>query len=233
MNKTPKNKELLIKSKVIIKKKKNNDKININKEHNERITAIMENDICANKNILDDYNNEMEYSWEDDFFKKFEWLSDSIEDGPSENDTTYNARYDLFIDCCKVLESESVDIPNEQELQVQSEYSKLYMYFVSLEGDKLFLYTDFKMNDETVMKTCEEQYDYVKLHIPRKIIFTLEITDLYDVDKNVKLFMHMFGIDDTRGGSYTDIVLPDHLIETIMHEKSITSIDYYLKKKIK
>ena len=232
MNKTPKNKELLIKSK-IIRKKKNNNKNNINKESNERIREIMENDICANNNIVDDYNNEMQYSWEDDFFKKFEWLSDSLENGPDENDLTYNARYDLFLDCCKVLESESVDIPNEPELKLESEYNKLYMYFVSLADDKLFLHTDFKMEYDDVMKTCEECFEYAKQHIPRKIIFTLEINDLYDVDKYVKLFMHMFGIDDTRGGSYTDVVLPEYLKESIHHEKRITSIDYYLKKKIK
>ena len=45
------------------------------------------------------------------------------------------------------------------------------------------------------------------------------------------MFMHMFGIDNTRGGSYTDIVLPEYFIETINHEKEITSIDYYLRNK--
>jgi hypothetical protein len=58
----------------------------------------------------------------------------------------------------------------------------------------------------------------------------MQVTDLYDVDKYVKIFMHMFGIDDTRGGSYTDIELPVYLKESILYEKTITTIDYYLKK---
>jgi hypothetical protein len=41
----------------------------------------------------------------------------------------------------------------------------------------------------------------------------------------------MFGIDNTRGGSYTDIELSESFIETINHEKEITTIDYYLRDK--
>lgn len=226
---SPKKKELLIKSK-IIKKKKNISKTDINIERNERIAKIMENDIVANENAVDEYNNS-KFSWEDDFFKKFEWLSDSLEAGPLETDVTYQDRYNLFMDCCKILEDEMIQIQNEPDLRKEAEYNKLYMYFVSLEDDKLFLYTDFKMNYDTVMKTCEDNYEYVQKHKPRKIIFTVEINDLYDVDKYVKTFMHMFGIDDTRGGSYTECELPEYLKLAIMFEKNITTIDYYLKKK--
>ena len=105
------------------------------------------------------------------------------------------------------------------------------MYFVSLEDNHLFLYTDFKKSYENVIKVCLDKYDYVKLHKPQQVIFVLEIHDFYDVDKYVKMFMHMFGVNNTRGGSYTDIVLPDYFIETINHEKEITSIDYYLRNK--
>jgi hypothetical protein len=226
---SPKKKELLIKSKVI-KKKKNNNKSNIDIERNNRIAKIMENDIVANENIVDEYNN-YKFSWEDDFFKKFEWLSDSLENGPDINDINYEERYNLFLDCCKILEEEMIQIQNEPELRKEPEYNKLYMYFVSLEDDKLFLYTDFKTDYNSVMKICEEKYEYVQKYKPRKIIFTLEINDLYDVDKYVKTFMHMFGIDETRGGSYTTIDIPEYLKKAIEYEKNITNIDYYLKKK--
>ena len=107
---SPKKKELLIKSK-IIKKKKNMSKTDINNERNERIAKIMENDIVANEKVVDEYN-EYKFSWEDDFFKKFEWLSDSLEQGPNENDITYQDRYNLFMDCCKILEDEMIQIQN-------------------------------------------------------------------------------------------------------------------------
>jgi hypothetical protein len=38
----------------------------------------------------------------------------------------------------------------------------------------------------------------------------------------------MFGVNETRGGSYTDIVLPDFLIDAIEHERKITNLDHYL-----
>jgi len=226
---SPKKKELLIKSKVI-KKKKNISKTDINNERNERIAKIMENDIVANEKIVDEYNN-VQFSWQDDFFKKFEWLSDSLEEEPVDGDTTYNDRYNLFMDCCKVLEDEMIQIQNEPDLRKEVEYNKLYMYFVSLDNDKLFLYTDFKMDYDNVMKTCENNYEYVQKFKPRKVIFTIEINDLYDVDKYVKTFMHMFGIEDTRGGSYTALEIPVYLKESIIFERNITTIDYYLKKK--
>ena len=226
---SPKKKELLIKSK-IIKKKKNISETDINNERNERIAKIMENDIVANENIVDEYNN-YNFSWEDDFFKKFEWLSESLEQGPIDGDNTYDDRYDLFMDCCKILDEEVIPIQSEPEKKNEIGYNKLYMYFVSLEDDKLFLYTDFKMEYESVMDMCEQKYEYVQKYKPRKIIFTLEINDLYDVDKYVKTFMHMFGIDDTRGGSYTNLEIPEFLKEAIIYEKRITTIDFYLKKK--
>ena len=225
---SPKKKELLIKSK-IIKKNKNISETDINNERNERIAKIMENDIVANENIVADDNIE-KFSWENDFFKKFEWLSDSLEEGPTSEDNTYNDRYDLFMDCCKVLEDEMIQIQNEPELKQDHEYNKLYMYYISLDDDKLFLHTDFKMDYETVMNVCERDYEYVQKYKPRKIIFTMEINDLYDVDKYVKTFMHMFGIDETRGGSYINLEIPDFLKEAIIYEKKITTIDYYLKK---
>ena len=132
---SPKRKELLIKSKVI--KKKDISKTDINNERNERIAKIMENDIVANEKIVDEYND-VQFSWEDDFFKKFEWLSDSLDEGPDDGDITYNDRYNLFMDCCKVLEDEMIQIQNEPDLRKDAEYNKLYMYFVSLDGDKLF-----------------------------------------------------------------------------------------------
>jgi len=37
----------------------------------------------------------------------------------------------------------------------------------------------------------------------------------------------MFGVDDTRGGSYTNVEIPEYLRQAIEHERPIASIDYY------
>ena len=187
-----------------------------------KIEKILKGDIIANENVL---KNEIDdesfhYNWEEEFFKKFDWLNQN-------NMKESNRKYDLFLDCCNMLQH-TFDISKEPNLVEDFHYNKLYMYFISLEDDNMFLYTDFKKDYDEVITICTKKYDYVKLHKPKNVIFVCDIKDLYDVDKYVKMFMHMFGVEKTRGGSYTNIVLEEHLLKTIEHEKEITSMDYYL-----
>lgn len=201
---------------------------------------IIENDIKASDEILNEIKemnlaeeeeDEMDaldetfnYNWEEEFFKKFDWLDKPKQD----NEIMKKTKYQLFLDCCKILENQ-FSITNEPDLAEDPHYNKLYMYFISLKDEHMFLHTDFKKSYDEVMSLCFDKYEYVKLHNPEKVTFVLEMSDFYDVDKYVKMFMHMFGIDNTRGGSYTDITLSDSFIETINHEKEITSIEYYLR----
>lgn len=207
-------------------KKNKNDKSDINKE--SETTTIMDYDIVANENAINDSHSIVNYQ-DTMMMQEMSWLTNLL--GPKENNDLTQNKYKLFMECCNLLENETIKISDERELKEDPHYNKLYMYFVSLEQDKLFLHADFKMNDDEVVVKCESSYEYVKKYKPRKIVFTIEIQDLYDVDKYVKTFMHMFGIDDTRGGSYTEIDLPQSFIETINHEKKITTLDYYVKKK--
>lgn len=230
-------KDIVIKTTII----KQEAKSTIDKERDERITQIMENDIIANDKIVDEYNNGKTILVEDAFLKKIEWLSESLENGPIDDDVTYNERYNLFMDCCKIIENQVLDThghddsseeEEEEELKREiDEPHKLFMYFIALDEDKIFIHTDFKKDKDIIMKECEEEFEYVNKYKPQQITMSTRVTDLYDVDKYVKIFMHMFGIDDTRGGSYTNIELPEYLKEAILHEKNITTIDYYLKKK--
>lgn len=196
--------------------------MNLDDENN--IHNIINYDISANRNVLEeDLDETFHYNWEDEFFKKFEWLDKaSLTNGDTTN------KFNLFMDCCNILQN-GIDIHKEPNISDDYHYNKLYMYFISLDGDNLFLHTDFKKDYDEIIKECENKYDYVKLHKPNRVIFVTEINDLYDVDKYVKMFMHMFGIDKTRGGSYIDIVLDDFLLKSIEHEKEITTMDYYLK----
>lgn len=217
------------------------------------IERIMKNDIVANQsfveeNRIDDENEEDEhfkkilnssdeytyemtldldkefsYNWEDEFFKKFEWLESPDK---NMNDEALSAKYQLFMDACAMLQG-NFDMVKEKDPGNDPYYNKLYMYYISLEDEYLFLHTDFKKDYNKVIEECLAKYDYVKLHKPQKVIFVMEIHDFYDVDKYVKMFMHMFGIEKTRGGSYTDIVLKDAFLETIEHEKEIAQLDYY------
>jgi len=210
-------------------------------EENNENSHFIEKDIKANEDIvtemnesddelngIDDMDTILDSNWEEEFFKKFDWLDQSTIH--NQNAMVEKTKYQLFLDCCKILETQ-FSIKNEPDLEEDPYFNTLYMYFVSLEDEHLFLYTDFKKDYNDVMNTCLENYDYVQLYKPQKVTFVMEINDFYDVDKYVKMFMHMFGVNNTRGGSYTDIILPDSSIEAIEREKEITTIDYYLRDK--
>jgi hypothetical protein len=181
-----------------------------------------------NRNILDDINDSEVHlieSLDNDYFKQFEWLKPSSEESLLEHDIDnafLKMRSSLLSMCTG---GTSMDI--EPDKKQDACENKLYMYFISLDQDKMFLYTDFKDTDESILEKSQEHHDYMKMYQPRKIVFTMEITDFYDVDKYVKQFMHMFGIDNTRGGSYCDIVLDEDSVKCIEREREITCLEYY------
>jgi hypothetical protein len=201
-----------------------NRRIDDESEEDEHLKKILNSNDKYTYELTLDLDKEFSYNWEDDFFKKFEWLESP--DKKDMNDEALSAKYQLFMDACSMLQG-NFDMVKEKDPGSDPYYNKLYMYYISLEDEHLFLHTDFKKDYDKVIEECLAKYDYVKLHKPQKVVFVMEIHDFYDVDKYVKMFMHMFGIEKTRGGSYTDIVLKDAFLETIEHEKEIAQLDYY------
>lgn len=184
-----------------------------------------------NRNILDEEVEEdpfyqgIDDGIDEEYFKQFEWLHRES-DARDAYDTDY-----AKMKMCKALFSlysgGGILMDIEPDKTSDPCENKLYMYFVSLDQEKMFLYTDFKDSHESILEKVEARYEFAQLFLPRKIVYATEITDFYDVDKYVKRFMHMFGIDNTRGGSYCDIVLDDSSIQCIEREKQITCLEYY------
>jgi len=196
----------------------------------DKIDKIIHSDIVANsnaldKNILDDDDkngNEIEeftetLDWlnDENFFSQFEWLA-------GENVST-SEKMVLFIHWCDVFGSNSlIEEPN-----TKNEMKNIYMYYIALEDDKLFLHTDFYMDSSAVIKKCTEKYEFVKHNSPLKVVYNMIVTDLHSIDAHVKMFMYMFGLDTVRGGSYTNMELSAETNEFIMREKAITQIEYF------
>jgi hypothetical protein len=176
----------------------------------------------------DELGREFNYEWDEEFFKKYEWLKGKEAEKREKEQDGQSQKLALLQELCKMLEAQLLDIKNEPKLKADPQHNNLYLYFISLENSKMFLHADFKKDYEQVMSECAERFEYVRLNVPRKVVFAMVIHDLYDIDKNVKQFMHMFGIEDTRGGSYTDVNLPDYMINAIEHERDIASLDYFV-----
>ena len=212
----------------IIEQNLSETKVNPSLMHYSQSTRRIDDDLSD-----DDLGSDFDYEWDEEFFKKFEWLKEKesekrIKEQQSEK-TEQMSQHKLQIlkNFCKWLETELIDMEKEPSVKNNVHENRLYLYFISLENNKMFLHTDFKKEYDVVLRECGERYDYAKQNAPRKVVYTMIVDDLYDIDKHVKMFMHMFGIDDTRGGSYTDVELPEYLRNTIEYEKTITSIDYY------
>jgi hypothetical protein len=128
-------------------------------------------------------------------------------------------KLNLLKEFCRLFENELDTLEKAQSKTVEKIEKQLYLYFISLENNKIFLHADFEKDGDVIMNECKEQYEFAQINIPRRIVYTMVINDLYDINKYVKLFMNMFGIDDTRGGCYTDVKLCDYLRKSIEHEK--------------
>ena len=87
--------------------------------------------------------------------------------------------------------------------------TKISLYFIGLQDNKTFLYPSYEKQDNQIMEDCSKLYEYARLYKPQSIVFKIHDIDLFDIDKIVKMFMQMFGVDETRGGSYVDVELPE------------------------
>jgi hypothetical protein len=206
-----------------------------------QLNEIMDNDFVANASVLNNMDEKSNNDWEENYFKQFDWLSEdttNILDDPNDivvdmQSIPQEERLNMFLDCCKLIESQNLMIMNNTDYEETTdlESAPLYMYYVSLENDKLLLHVDFKQNIDVVLSDCERLYEFARINAPLRVVYTAEVKDLYDVDKDVKLFMNMFGIENTRGGSYTDVELPDFLMNTLLHENLITNMQFYIKRR--
>ena len=220
--------------------------ISTGKTETSQLDEIMNNGFVAKAVVVNNMeeNSDDDDGLDDEYFKQFAFMDEdarNILDDPNDimvdmHSVPQEERLNLFLDCCKLIESQNLAIMNDSEYEDEDEEdlesAPLYMYYVSLENDKMLLHVDFKQDVDVVLTNCTKLYEFARIHAPRKVVYTTEVKDLYDVDKDVKLFMNVFGIENTRGGSYTDVELPDFLTMTILHEKKITDVHFYINRKV-
>jgi hypothetical protein len=116
---------------------------------------------------------------------------------------------------CNILSSfahPKTDLASQQTTPI------LFLYFISLKNDKLFLYASANKNKNEILYECLEKFDYVKQNPPLHVIYTEQNFDFFDVDKYVKWFMYDFGIENTRGGAYTDVELDNNTLAILQKE---------------
>ena len=196
------------------------EKVNEEKITEDKITAETSNiDQVAEEKVTEDEESEDEES-EDE-----ESEDEESEDEESNNQVTETEdpiESDTYT--FKFL-TQIQDILLKVQSNVVPQLKKYALYFIALEDDNMFLHLSYKKSNEQILYQCEQLYEYTKLFKPLHVVYTMDNCDLTDADKYVKVFMKMFGEDSTRGGSYTDIILPDWQKKILDFESETASLE--------
>ena len=95
-----------------------------------------------------------------------------------------------------------------------------YINIILLEKERYYIYISEEIQYSKILIECEIYDDYIKKYKPIKIIeqFILEDSNPYLIDSIVKKYMYKYGINNVKGGSYTDEYLSSSQIENIRKE---------------
>ena len=85
----------------------------------------------------------------------------------------------------------------------------MFLHIILLEKEKLFLHvsTHDKVDMHIVLIECELINDYLSIYKPIRIIETIVICQDDEINYFVKKYMKCYGIENVRGGSYSNEVL--------------------------
>jgi hypothetical protein len=98
---------------------------------------------------------------------------------------------------------------------------EILLYAILLENNKVILHPTVKEYKKNLFTELELCYEFVNISKPIKILSTYYIFDVLEIDKYVKEYMLKYGIDNVRGGSYIEIILPDYKIKSLENELSL------------
>lgn len=92
------------------------------------------------------------------------------------------------------------------------------LYVLLLEDKKYFVYYTLTDIHEVVLLECQLLNSFVRKYNPINIVEQKSYVEIEDIDKYVKKYMNLFGIDNVRGGSYSNEFLEDYKIKTLQSE---------------
>jgi hypothetical protein len=105
------------------------------------------------------------------------------------------------------------------------------IFVLQLENDKWFLHASKETQLDRVLFESQVIYDFVRKNPPIKVYETIKSTDYFDINTLTKKYMNYIGIENVRGGIYSDEILPDFLLKSLELELNST-VDVYNKTSI-
>lgn len=93
------------------------------------------------------------------------------------------------------------------------------IYVLHCKSDKYYVGS----TNRPIEKRLEEHFanngsEWTKLYTPINVVKVIPNSTQFDEDKYVKIYMEEFGIDNVRGGSYSQIILPEYKRKSLVDE---------------
>lgn len=104
--------------------------------------------------------------------------------------------------------------------------SEFKLYAIELENKKVFLQVSTPIREQLLLQQCRVMVKFVNNNPPIKIIHTMDLDDVLKVNYWVKYFMRYYGVDNVRGGNYTDEILSPRSMQFIREEIGATFDKY-------
>lgn len=91
----------------------------------------------------------------------------------------------------------------------------MYVYILSLDAGKYYVGTSDNLENRLDYHFNNIGSEWTKLYSPKEIITIYETDNRLDEDKYTLMYMAQYGIDNVRGGSFSNIILPAEEIKVI------------------
>jgi hypothetical protein len=108
----------------------------------------------------------------------------------------------------------------------------LQIFVLELKNDKWFLHISNNESYKFVNFECRALYEFVRKNPPIGIFESLPIFNKFEINTLTKKYMEYYGIDNVRGGIYSDEILPDYLKKSLELEFSQSLNNYQNKVSI-
>ena len=119
----------------------------------------------------------------------------------------------------------------DEEEKVNKKYNEgkegMVVYVLKCEDDKYYVGKTYNLSKRYDAHLSGYGAFWTRLYKPIEIVEKIYTSDKYDEDKYVWKYMEKYGIENVRGGSYTEILMPESSIKCAeRHIKSACDICY-------
>jgi len=109
--------------------------------------------------------------------------------------------------------------------------NQLHLFVVELENNKLFFYPSVLKEEKQIIIECHVLYEFIRSNPIKSIIQTIPIDDYLEIDKTIKKYMFVYGVENIRGGTYMEQTLSNHLLQSL--EEELQTYNYFVSEKHK